>query len=193
MNFLAHSLFADSRPPVIVGQFCGDFMRGGSLEQFPEAVREGIVLHRQIDSYTDAHPVNLEARRLFQAPFRRFAGILTDVVYDHYLARNWATYSELPLREHVDQVYQALDSHFELLPLDLQRFARFVIDKDILASYLEFDAVERALSRISRRSERFLVLEEAGAVLLEHDQPLSDCFARFFPDLQAQVRDSGTI
>lgn len=193
MNFLAHSMFAANRPEVIVGQFCGDFVRGGNLNQFPTPVREGIRLHRQIDSYTDRHPVNLEARRLFQAPYRRFAGILTDVVYDHYLARNWSEYSDQPLREHVDHVYAALLQHFEFLPLDLQRFARFLIDKDVLASYLEFDAVEIALARISRRSERFFLLEEAGDVLQALDQPLGDCFARFFPDLLSHVRVSGTL
>jgi len=190
MNFLAHSMFAASVPEVIVGQFCGDFVRGGNLDQFPDAVRKGIRLHRKIDSFTDQHPINLEARRLFQAPYRRFAGILTDVVYDHYLARNWSDYSDQPLRAHVDHVYAALNTHFELLPPDLQRFARFLISHDVLTSYLQFDAVEQALRRISRRSDRFVVLNEAGSVLQAKDQPLSDCFARFFPELQVYVKNS---
>ncbi|MBX2883628.1 MAG: DUF479 domain-containing protein [Granulosicoccus sp.] len=183
MNFLAHSMFARQQPEIIVGQFCGDFVRGGKLEQFPEQVRAGIRLHREIDQYTDRHPVNLEARRLFKPPYRRFAGVLTDVVYDHYLARSWSEYSDRPLRDHVDDVYEALRHHFEVLPLDLQRFARMLIDQDILASYLSFDAVELALSRISRRSERFLLLEEASEVVKSLDSQLSAHFERFYPDL----------
>jgi len=176
-------MFARQLPEIIVGQFCGDFVRGGNLVAFPQPVRSGIRLHREIDAYTDRHPVNLEARRLFRTPYRRFAGILTDVVYDHYLARTWSLYSERPLREHVDEVYAALTTHFELLPPDLQRFARLLIDQDILASYLEFDAVDIALARISRRSTRFLVLQDAAPVVRVLDSELSACFARFYPDL----------
>lgn len=183
MNFLAHSMFAGRQPEVIVGQFCGDFVRGGQLEHFPLQVQDGIRLHREIDLFTDQHPVNLDARRLFSPPYRRFAGVLTDVVYDHYLARSWAMYSDRPLREHVDEVYDALRQHFELLPLDLQRFARLLIDQDILASYLSFDAVDLALLRISRRSERFFVLEDAGKVVKALDSELSGHFATFYPDL----------
>lgn len=183
MNFLAHSMFARRQPEIIVGQFCGDFVRGGKLDRFPEQVRTGIRLHREIDSFTDQHPVNLEARRLFQSPYRRFAGVLTDVVYDHYLARSWVSYSDRPLRDHVDEVYEALLEHFELLPLNLQRFARMLIDQDVLASYQSFDAVEQALSRISRRSVRFHLLEDAGAVVEALDSELSGYFSQFYPDL----------
>lgn len=176
-------MFANQNAELIVGQFCADFIRGTSLDEFPDAVRQGIVLHRAIDGFTDRHPVNLEARRWFVSPYRRFAGILTDVVYDHYLARNWSLYSDVTLHDHVAIVHDALDTHFELLPLGLQRFARYVIDKNVLVSYLHFDAVEDALSRISRRSERFLVLDQAGSEVNRLDTELSGCFARFYPDL----------
>jgi acyl carrier protein phosphodiesterase len=191
MNFLAHSMFTGDDPAVLVGQFCADFVRGGQLDQFPAAIQTGIRLHRFIDKYTDQHPVNAEARRLFEPPLRRFAGILTDVVYDHYLATRWERYTKRPLRSHVDHVYRTLDDNFELLPLKLQRFARLVIDDDILMVYLQFSAVEQTLERISWRSGKFEALGQAGDTLQVLEQPLNDCFERFYPDLIQAMHDQG--
>jgi len=183
MNFLAHSLFANQDQELIVGQFCGDFVRGASLQDFSPAIRSGIELHRKIDSYTDKHPINLQARQYFTSPHRRFASILTDVVYDHYLARTWSSYSTTPLSDHIALIHESLESHFELLPARLQRFARFLIDRQILHSYLEFDAVNEALERISWRSSRFAVLAQSGVEIQRLDKELSACFAIFFPEL----------
>lgn len=190
MNFLAHTMFAQHDPEVIVGQFLGDFIRGQSPEDYAEKIQQGITLHRRIDSYTDQHPVNLEARSCFTKPYRRFAGILTDVVYDHYLARTWATYSDITLEGHIKVVHEALEDQFETLPLDLQRFARFIIDRQVLASYRHFDAVDKALDRLARRSPRFFILAEAGQTIRDHDDQLSDCFARFYPDLIQHMANS---
>lgn len=187
MNFLAHTMFAQQDPEVIVGQFLGDFIRGQSPEDYAEKIQQGIMLHRRIDSYTDRHPVNLEARTYFNKPYRRFAGILTDVVYDHYLARTWATYSDTTLDRHIQLVHEALESRFEVLPLDLQRFARFIIDQNVLASYLHFDAVDKALDRLAGRSPRFFILAEAGQTIRDYDDQLSDCFSRFYPDLMKHM------
>jgi len=183
MNFLAHSLFAKQDQELIVGQFCGDFVRGNSLEGFPITIRKGIELHRKIDSFTDQNPINLQARQYFRAPYRRFASILTDVVYDHYLARTWSLYSSTELSVHVDFIHESLENHFELLPLHLQRFVRLLIDQNILMSYLEFDAVNQALERISWRSSRFEILAQSGVEIQRLDRELSTCFATFFPEL----------
>lgn len=187
MNFLAHSLFADNDDLIVVGQYCGDFVRGGNLEQFPAGIREGIRRHRAIDTYTDQHPVNLKARNYFEKPLRRFAGVITDVVYDHYLARNWSLYSDQPLGDHAAFVYAALEKHNVLMPADLKRFSEVVIKRNMLEAYREFDAVELALQRIASRSSRFQVLSQAAAVTQSLDAELSACFTEFAPDLIAHV------
>ena len=187
MNFLAHTLFADNDELIVVGQYCGDFVRGGNLEQFPAGIREGIRRHRRIDTFTDQHPVNLRARNFFEKPLRRFAGIITDVVYDHYLARNWSLYSDQSLENHAAFVYAALAKHKSLMPPDLQRFSEVVIQRDMLVAYREFDAVEMALGRIANRSSRFQVLATAAGITRELDEPLSACFAEFAPELIEHV------
>ena len=157
--------------------------------EFPQQVQRGIRMHRSIDSFTDSHPANLRARELFVKPYRRFAGIITDVAYDHYLARKWRNYSDISLQQHADIVYAALDQHVDILPPALQRFARVVIDRNVLVSYMEYEAVEVALQRIAMRSPRFKVLASAGDKARQLDLELADCFDEFFPELVQHVKD----
>ncbi len=183
MNFLAHTLFANGDPELIVGQYCGDFVRGNRIEHFPHRVQQGIRMHRAIDQYTDAHAANLTARNAFEKPYRRFAGIITDVVYDHYLARNWRDYSDIALQDHAEIVYSALQEHDEILPSSLRRFARVVTERNMLVSYQQFEAVDVALNQISKKSTRFSVLASAAAVARDREGVLETCFQEFFPDL----------
>jgi len=100
MNFLAHSLMGFDDDALIAGQFCGDFVRGRDLSQFPEAVERGIRMHRFLDIYTDSFPALQAARADIQQLPRRFSGIVVDVLFDHYLARNWKAVSDITLSEH---------------------------------------------------------------------------------------------
>ena len=62
MNYLAHLYLAEQTSEGLLGSLLGDFVKGRLESRFPEAVRRGIVLHRAIDTFTDAHPLHLESR-----------------------------------------------------------------------------------------------------------------------------------
>ncbi len=186
MNFLAHSLFANGDAERIAGQFCGDFVRGSDLSAYSVGIREGIVRHRRIDAYTDQHPDVKKMHHFFQPPLRRFAGIITDVAFDHYLARDWARYSDVALEAHVATVHAALNQQSELLPPDLQRFIRFIQQENVLLGNLHFGGVELTLQRLSRRSPRFAPIAEGAAVAQKFDSELASGFHGFFPDMLAQ-------
>jgi len=187
LNYLAHSLFSNSDEFILVGQYCGDFVRGSDLDHYPDGIHTGILWHRRIDSFTDQHPANLRARNYFAKPHRRFAGIITDVLYDHFLAQNWHHYCDTPLQSHVGFVHKALQQHVDLMPPRLQRFSQIVVEQNALMSYLQFDSVEQVLQRISQRSPRFLPLASAGDPLREHQHALKACFDEFFPDLVSHM------
>ncbi len=167
----------------IAGQFCGDFVRGSDLSGYAEGIQEGIHRHRRIDAYTDRHPAVRACHNLFQPPVRRFAGIVTDVVFDHFLARDWANYSTLPIEEHVDTVHAALDETRDQLPPELQRFADFLQKENVLLGNLHYSGVEITLQRLSRRSPRFLPIVDGAAMALEHEHELLAAFNTFFPEL----------
>lgn len=188
MNFLAHTLFAQGDAERIAGQFCGDFVRGSDLSAYPEGIQQGIHRHRRIDAYTDKHPAVRACLDVFKPPVRRFAGIITDVVFDHYLARDWANYSAIPIDQHVEAVHSALNEMRPQLPPDLQRFADFLQRENILLGNLEYAGVELTLQRLSRRSPKFAPMAQGAAVAAVNETEILDAFNAFFPDLLAAER-----
>lgn len=183
MNFLAHSLFAEGDSQRLAGQFAGDFVRGKDLSSFSEGMQIGIRRHRFIDHYTDHHPATVRVRALFPKPVRRFAGIVTDVVFDHYLARDWSEYSAVPLQEHIDHVHESLRQHYHELPDGLQRFSQFIERERVLESNVTFLGVEQTLNRLSHRSVRFQPIAGGAAIAKARERELVAAFSEFFPQL----------
>ena len=57
MNFLAHAYLSFGQEEILVGNLVADFIKGKELRQFSEDIQIGILLHREIDSFTDTHPL----------------------------------------------------------------------------------------------------------------------------------------
>lgn len=188
MNFLAHTLFAQGDAERIAGQFCGDFVRGADLSQYPEGIQQGIRRHRRVDAFTDQHPAVRECLDVFDPPVRRFAGIITDVVFDYLLALDWHKYSEVSLEQHVDLVHAALAEKNHLLPPDLQRFAAFLQRENVLLGNRSYKGVELTLERLSRRSPKFAPLASGAAIAAENEAQIAAAFDAFFPELLAIER-----
>jgi len=183
VNFLAHSLFAQGDSERLAGQFAGDFVRGSDLSAYSPGMQMGIRMHRFIDRYTDHYPEAIAVRQVFKPPVRRFAGIITDVVFDHYLANEWSTYCDVPLAEHVAHVHDSLAEHHEQLPDGLKRFAAFIKSENVLEGNLDFEGVRLTLHRLSRRSKRFEPISHGIEVVQAHDEEIRAVFNQFFPDL----------
>ncbi|MFK7857288.1 MAG: ACP phosphodiesterase [Granulosicoccus sp.] len=189
MNFLAHSLLGFNDSELVAGQFCGDFVRGSDLSHFPEGVERGIRLHRHLDRFTDTHAALAPARAQIPDVPRRLAGIVVDVMFDHYLARRWDQVSEVTLDHHAKSVIVALNRHEEHFPLPLKRFTRLLQREDILQNNIHLSSIELTLSRIAGRSTKFGAL----ALTTEQLEPLRDTLIRpfdtFFPDLHKTAID----
>jgi acyl carrier protein phosphodiesterase len=187
VNYLAHAFLARHTPELLTGGLLGDFVKGAIGERYTEGVRAGIRLHRTIDQYTDAHAVVRASRTLISPARRRFAGILVDVFYDHFLAHHWERYAELPLDDFTARVYATLWPQRAGFPERLQRILPWMRADDWLASYAEIEAVDAALNGIARRLRRFpraAVLQTGVEELLAHYAELEQQFHTFFPQLQ---------
>ena len=183
MNLLAHAFLAHGDTDRIVGQLCGDFVRGSNLSEFPEAIQAGIRCHRAIDTYTDQHELNLQARNLFEAPYRRFAGIVVDVIYDHFLASEWDNYSDVPLHSYTATVAQALSQHRSILPAGLKNFSKLHESEGTLHRNLDRDHIELTLQRIASRRRSLAPLSTVAANLWDREHALKRIFDCFFPQL----------
>lgn len=196
VNFLAHVFLANGNPDSIVGQLCGDFVRGSSLDSYPSAIVRGIEVHRAVDSYTDSHPLNLRARSLFKAPHRRYAGIICDVLYDHFLALDWHQYCDQPLNDYVALVIEALEQQQSILPARLREFLPYLKSQQILQNNVSREHIELTLQRISARRASMAPLATAAPSMWQLESALKDLFDEFFPQLiahagevQQRVRD----
>jgi len=189
VNHLAHALLAGPNDDVLLGSLLGDFWRGAPDPGWPEGVRAGVVLHRKIDVYTDSHPYVDAARAQFETPWRRYAGILIDIYFDHVLAREWPRHADEPLEAFSARCAGLLERHAAWLPADLNRFAVYFRVHGLFAAYAQRSTIEQVLAGISRRLRHPNPLAQAGPALWALADELDESFARFFPDLNAHARE----
>lgn len=189
MNYLAHFALAADHPDWLTGALLGDFVKGPiPLQQYRPAVAEGIMLHRRIDAFSSTHATYRAGNSVLALRWRRYGGIVLDVVFDHFLARHWSRYHAFNMNTFADEVYRTLDHEHPSLPLPAQRFARRLIDHDLLRRYASGPLIEGVLESIGRRLRRPVALHEAFLELSpEALAELETLFDRFYPALQAFV------
>ena len=183
MNYLAHLYLADDSPESMVGSLMGDFVKGELQDRFAHPTQEGIREHRSIDAFTDRHPVVMRSKRRMRPPYRRYAGILVDVFFDHILAQQWPKFARVPLDEFTGTVYCHLTDHLPKLPVNMQPLVRYMTTEDLLGSYQHPQGIQRALLGIEQRLKRPSQLSAAISELEREQAELVDDFLEFFPDL----------
>lgn len=187
MNYLAHLLLAEDSDDARLGALLGDFVAGSRpLDASPTVWRE-ILVHRRIDSYTDAHPILQALRTRFPQGRRRYAGIALDVHFDHLLARDWPQHHAQPLAEFTAGVYALLGKRLSDLPPRLQAIAPQMAAQDWLGSYRHRSSVDQALRRIAGRLTRGEGLIDCLPLLSAHEAEIEAAFGRFLPELRAFV------
>lgn len=178
MNHLAHALLAGDAPLLLAGNLAGDFAKG-RLDRLPfTPLLAGIRMHRGIDAYTDRHPVWRRSRARV-AP-RRVAGVIVDVAYDHFLARHFGRFCDVPLEEFAARTYGILLDHRSLLPPRLRAILPRLAAEDWLTSYRWLEGVERTFARLARR---VAALADATDRVRAQYQPLEADFLEFYPQL----------
>ena len=187
MNYLAHFYLAEQSSEGLVGSLLGDFVKGRLDDRFSASVRRGIALHRAIDSFTDAHPLHLQSRNRISRQRRRYAGIIIDVCYDHFLCRRWTDYSSESLDGFTRRVYAALRDHHAHLPQRPKQIVARMISDDWLASYAGLENVGHAFTGIARRIERRNPVAGALAEIEANYAALEGDFKSFFPELEAEA------
>lgn len=193
MNHLAHVFLAGPDTDLQLGGLLADFWRGAPDPTWRDAVRAGVVLHRKIDSYTDSHAVVVRLRNCFEPPFRRYAGILLDIYFDHVLARRWSAYSSEPLDAVSARALNLIDENRDWLPPDLLRFASYMRANRLFADYARRETIEHVLAGMSRRLTRANPLGEGGMALWENADVLDAGFAEFFPELIAFAKEQRAL
>lgn len=189
MNFLAHLYLARHTDGLRVGGFIADWVKGSSYQQHRPDIAAGILLHREIDHFADhsAHPAIRAGKDRLRELFRFHAGVVLDIVYDHFLAANWSRYSDVSLQDFAHDNYRLLFGHYNLLPERVQYFLPFVIASNRLVRYASLDGLRESLSIMSIRTSLPKADEQVIDLVRAHYDTWHNEFTCFFDDLQLFV------
>lgn len=189
MNFLAHIYLSGEDEFVTIGNFIADGVRGKQYKKHPREIQIGILLHRQIDTFTDAHPIVRQSTKRLHKNYSHFSGVIVDILYDHFLAKNWANYCEIPLDIFVDAFYKSIGTHFELLPARTQKMLPYMIADNWLLNYANIDGIQRVLNGMNRRTKNISGMDKATNELKEFYTEFELEFTQFFEELRAFSKD----
>jgi acyl carrier protein phosphodiesterase len=188
MNYLAHLYLADASEEFLIGSFLGDFVKGSIGDQYRPEIRSGIQFHRKIDIFADNHEKTVASRNLFGREKRRFAGIILDICYDHFLSTHWSEYSDTGLTEFIAHAYALLQKYQDIYPKRLKSVLPRLIRQNWLGTYITLEGVEITLNRIARRISRKNSLEGSLSEIRSNYAELETNFLAFFPDLEVYAK-----
>ena len=183
MNFLAHLKLSGDHEYIMLGNFIADHIRGNKISHLPQEVIDGIMLHRRIDYYTDHHPEFMKTRARLHEKYHKYAGVIADIYYDHFLAKNWNDYSEYHLSSFTTYSYGILLRHYSLLPSRTKKILPFFIMQNWLTSYRKFEGLRRSFQYMAKRANFKSDMEFAVEDLIDDYELYEAEFKAFFPDI----------
>jgi acyl carrier protein phosphodiesterase len=182
MNFLFHMLLSGRDDQLLVGNFMGDFVKGPLQERFAPRIRQGVMLHRRIDSYAEGHPLFRQSRQRLAPAYGLYRGVLVDLFYDHFLINDWDAWCDEPFADWLARTRAVVESYHTSLPEEMQRLVPVIFD-ELLPSYVTVEGIGRALHRISRRISRPNPLSGGEEELRRHHDGLRSDFLAFMPEI----------
>ncbi|POY37626.1 DUF479 domain-containing protein [Flavobacterium alvei] len=184
MNFLAHIYLSGENGLIKIGNFMADGIHGKHFDSFPIEIRKGIILHREIDTFTDSHPLFRQSTKRLHANYHHYSGIIVDIFYDHFLAKNWKNYSDEKLEDYTERFYQSLRDNFEVLTPKTQKMVPYLVTQNWLMSYQTVEGIEIILEKMDNRMKRNSNMRFAVAELRTFYSEFEEEFTLFFKEIQ---------
>lgn len=185
MNFLAHAYLSFNHPEILVGNMISDFVKGRKKFEYSAGVQQGINLHRQIDTFTDDHPVTKEAKEFLRPAVGLYAGAFVDVVYDHFLANDPNEFTEATLKSHAIKTYQILNTHYNILPQKFQNMLPYMQRQNWLYNYKSVSGAESSFGGVVRRAMYLYSSSGVFELFQKNYTALQNCYKAFFPFVKA--------
>ncbi len=183
MNFLAHIYLSGNDKELQIGNFIADGIRGKDYLKFPEQVSKGIVLHRAIDTFTDNHEIFRHTKRIFQPKYGLYSGIIVDLVYDHFLAKNWHEYHSEDLYTYTQNFYSLLQANLDILPDKTLHLLPYMKQQNWLYSYRTLQGIGQIMAQMDRRTGFKSQMTDALKDLTSNYHEIQHDFTVFFVEL----------
>jgi acyl carrier protein phosphodiesterase len=183
MNFLAHLYLSGKNDEVKLGNFIADYIKGKEYEKYPNLIRKGILLHRKIDSFTDSHPLVRNHKSFFYKKYHKYAGIIMDIVYDHFLVKDWQVFSDESFDDFSDNVNELLQDKADYIPEDMKQIVQKFIRNKWLKSYETLEGIQSVFIGMSKGTSLPDETEFAMYVLRKNYNQIKHDFLIYFPQL----------
>ena len=185
MNYLAHIYLSGDNKLIKIGNFMADSIRGKSYEVYERDIKRGILLHRAIDSFTDMHPIYRQSKHRLHSKYGHYSGVIMDIFYDHFLAKNWSLYSKTPLEEFTTDFYILLETNYEILTDKVKSIIPHMRNKNWLLSYSTIDGMQNIMNQMNYRIKNRVPMDESIQELQEYYTEFESEFKLFFTEIQA--------
>ena len=185
MNFLAHIYLSGENDLLKIGNFMADSIHGRNYNNFQIEIKKGILLHRSIDSFTDTHPIYRQSKHRLHEKYGHYSGVIMDIFYDHFLATNWNTYSEIKLEEYAQNFYKLLQDHYDLLTEKAQGMLPYMLGRNWLVSYATIEGLQMILFQMDHRTKNRVDMHESIVELKHYYTEFETEFKLFFEELRA--------
>ncbi|QII70500.1 DUF479 domain-containing protein [Apibacter sp. B3706] len=191
MNIVAHQLLSYQIPDIQLGNVLGEVVRGKDYQNYPQSIATGILLHRHIDSFTDSHPIVKETTSIFHKSYGKFAPIITDVIYDYFLIKNWHLFYEEDFEHFKNSCYDLVQSTELLFPKKLDTIVKSLIEDDWFEKYSTYEGIEWTLHHLTKKSKFNQSIADMGNSIKEiylQEKKIERHFLDFFPQLQSYCK-----
>jgi acyl carrier protein phosphodiesterase len=189
LNFLAHAFLSFNDPQILAGNMISDFVKGKTKFNYPPRIQQGIMLHRAIDAFTDAHEATAMAKTFFRPHYRLYSGAIVDILYDHYLANDPYLFTEASLKTFTSKVYQSLEEQAAHLPQTFIYLLPYMKGENWLFNYRTKDGISRSLRGLVRRSSFLSDYQTAINLFEDNYEALGACYALFFKDVKTFAKE----
>jgi acyl carrier protein phosphodiesterase len=185
LNYLAHAYLSFNRPEVLAGNMMGDFVKGKhAVEDFPEGIQTGLMLHRKIDSFTDAHPAVHRAKNYFRVDYGLYSGVFVDVINDHFLANDPRYFSsEEALMLFTQELYKATNHFQSYFPEGFGQMFSYMSTENWLYQYRTLKGIRRSFSGLQKRAAHITQTDRAFEIFASDYYALNQCYYELIDDL----------
>ncbi len=183
MNFLAHLALSHFSADLQVGNFLGDFVKGRAVKQLPPGVRTGVDFHRAIDRTTDANEDVRRLNALLRPRHGRYASVITDIGFDHYLFRNWTDFGPAPFPEFCATTYRNLAAATDCMDERVTGYVNGMVKDNWLWLYATPEGMQKVFGRLRPRLSRPVLLNGIETTLADYDREFNATFRAFYPQL----------
>lgn len=183
MNYLAHIYLSGTNDLLKIGNFMADSIKGNDYEKYAPEIKKGILLHRHIDSFTDSHPIYRRSKHRLHEKYGHYSGVIMDILYDHFLAKNWSKFSNEKLEDYANDFYQLLQDNYDILSEKIKGMMPYMIARNWLVSYATIEGLEMILFQMDYKTKHRANMQEAVVELQDFYSEFESEFFLFFEEL----------